>query len=150
MCSTNHRGNNDDEDDDFETPAAPSKQGSIRRIRSQAKQTVKSIKAGKRKAENANENGKKKKKKTKVPALAEKKVGEYYLEADEHFQIRISCHTNTEIVSILKQYLTETQQQMFRDSFFGYFFELLPFNNQNQLIYVFLLKEIAPNCEKET
>ncbi|XP_059283937.1 uncharacterized protein LOC132037435 [Lycium ferocissimum] len=96
MCSSNRRGNNVNEDDDFETPVAPLKQESIRSTCSQAKQTVKSVKASKRKAKNDDANDKLKNE--KVLALAEKKVGEYYLEADEHFQTRISFHTNTEIV----------------------------------------------------
>ncbi|XP_019225362.1 PREDICTED: uncharacterized protein LOC109206945 [Nicotiana attenuata] len=80
---------------------------------------------------------------------AKLKVGDFYIQPVDHFHNRISSHTETDIVSMLKQYLTDTQLQMFRASCFGYFLDLPQFKIQNQLIHYILLREVIPGWERE-
>nr|XP_009783805.1 PREDICTED: uncharacterized protein LOC104232331 [Nicotiana sylvestris] len=55
---------------------------------------------------------------------AKLKVGDFYIQPVDHFHNKISSHTETDIVSILKQCLTDTHLQMFCASCFGYFLDL--------------------------
>lgn len=76
-------------------------------------------------------------------------VGVFYIQLAEYFRTRISCHTETDVVGILRKYSTDMQPQMFHNRCFVYFMNPPPFKIQNQLLHYMLLREAVPRKERE-
>ncbi|KAJ8566072.1 hypothetical protein K7X08_030549 [Anisodus acutangulus] len=83
------------------------------------------------------------KSKKKKAATCTEHEPKFYIPANKHLHLRVSVHTNTDVVSMLKDRLNLRQLKMFQATCFGYFLELPPFLIQNQLIHALLPREVV-------